>query len=162
MQLPEGVEWTVHCTVLLAVVPEGVSLSGQRLAEFHGLPQAYLVKHLQSLVRAGILRSTPGARGGYSLARPPSEITVLDIVEATDGARPVFRCTEIRRRGPAALPAAAYTLPCSIHAVMDRAEAAWREELRATTVLDLVEAVAASAPPEAAPRAAAWLQEVMR
>ena len=58
---------------------------------------------------AGVLRTVKGARGGYRLARPPAEITVLDVVEAIDGDESAFRCTEIRRRGPLAMPAREYT-----------------------------------------------------
>jgi DNA-binding IscR family transcriptional regulator len=83
-------------------------------------------------------------------------------VEAIDGPEPAFTCTEIRRRGPAAVPAREYRLPCSIHAVMDRADAAWRAELGATTLADLVEQVVTGASPQALVKGAAWLQEVVR
>src|SRR5438094_7493298 len=124
MQLTQGVEWALHCCSLLAAVP-GLTLPGKRLAEFHGVPEAYLAKHLQALARAGILESVPGARGGYRLARPPAGVTVLEVVEAIDGQDSTFRCTEIRQRGPARLSRAKYAKPCGIRVVMDRADAAW-------------------------------------
>ncbi len=161
MRLSEGVEWTVHCCTLLAVIPEGECLPGSRLAEFHGVAGPYLAKHLQALTRAGILESVPGARGGFRLARPADEITVLDVVEAIDGDQPAFTCTEIRRRGPAGgLPARFYPKPCGIHALMDRADAAWRAELATTTIAQLAVHAAESSAPEAAMKAAQWFQEV--
>ena len=54
---------------------------------------------------------------------------MLDVVEAIDGDEPAFRCTEIRRRGPAAVPAREYTKPCGIHRAFTRADEAWRAEL---------------------------------
>ena len=78
----------------------------------------------------GVLETVKGPRGGYRLARPPAEITLLDVVEAIDGDEPAFRCTEIRRRGPTAMPAREYTKLCGIHAAFDRADEAWRAELR--------------------------------
>ena len=48
----------------------------------------YLEQIFQNLKRAGILRSKRGPQGGYCLAKPPQEITVLDILNATAGARP--------------------------------------------------------------------------
>jgi Rrf2 family protein len=45
----------------------------------------FLHKILQDLVRAGVLRSKRGPRGGFSLARPIEEITMLQIIEAVDG-----------------------------------------------------------------------------
>jgi Rrf2 family protein len=157
MRLSEGVEWAIHCATLLAVVPEDRALSAGRLAEYHGVPAPYLTKHLQAMVRAGVLESVPGPRGGFRLARAATEITVLDVVEAIDGVEPSFRCHEIRRRGPTRLPARAYTSPCSIHALMDRADAAWRAELAATTVADLVGSVLERAPAPALEKGMRWM-----
>lgn len=162
MRLSEGVEWGIHCVGLVAVLPKGTALPTARLAEYHGVPTAYLAKNLQALSRAGILEAVPGPGGGYRLARPARDITVLEVVEAIDGVEPAFRCTEIRRRGPAALPAREYRIPCSIHVAMDRADAAWRAELRAVTVADLVLQIAEKAPPRALEKGITWLQEVMR
>jgi Rrf2 family protein len=162
VKLSEGVEWGLHCATLVALIPPDGTLAASRLAEYHGVPGPYLAKHLQALSRAGILGSVPGPSGGYRLARPAADITVLDVVEAIDGPEPAFTCTEIRRRGPAAVPAREYRLPCSIHAVMDRADAAWRAELGATTLADLVEQVVTGASPQALVEGAAWLQEVVR
>ena len=161
MRLSDGVEWTVHCCVLLSAVPDGECLPGARLAEFHGVPGPYLAKHLQALTRAGVLESVPGPNGGYRLARPASEITVLDVVEAIDGPQPAFTCHEIRRRGQAGgLPARDYARPCGIHALMDEADAAWRAPLAATTISDLALQVARTAPPTSAIKAATWFQAI--
>jgi Rrf2 family protein len=162
MKLSEGIEWGLHCATLVAVLPPEATLPAARLAEYHGVPAPYLAKHLQALSRAGIFESVPGPAGGYRLARPAAEVTVIDVIEAIDGVEPAFRCTEIRRRGPAAVPAREYRLPCSIHAALDRADAAWRAELRATTLADLVRQVMANASPQALVKGAVWLREVVR
>ena len=162
MKISDGVEWSIHCCTVLALLPEGTALPAGRLAEFHGVPAAYLAKHLQALARAGLVESTQGPRGGYRLARPPAEITVLDVVLAVEGDEPAFRCTEIRQRGPARLPASAYPVPCGIARAMWRAEDAWRTELRNTSIGDLVVGLARDVQPEAAVKAAAWMQEVVR
>jgi Rrf2 family protein len=161
MRMSDGVEWAAHCCVLLAVIPPGSALPASRLAEFHGVPAAYLAKHLQSLARAGLVETTKGPRGGYRLARAPQDITMLDVVEAIDGTESAFRCTEIRRRGPTALPAREYRTKCSIHAVMNRADEAWRRELGNTTITDLVLEVARHASPKGLEKSANWLQEVL-
>jgi Rrf2 family protein len=160
MKLSEGVEWGIHCATLLAVLPPGTALPAGRLAEFHGVPTAYLAKHLQAMSRAGLLESVPGARGGYRLARPAGSIPMLDVVEAIDGVEPAFRCSEIRRRGPTARPAREYRVPCAIHAAMNRADDAWRNELRATSIADLVAYVARDASPKAIEQGIDWLVEV--
>jgi Rrf2 family protein len=161
VRLSEGVEWGIHCATLLAVVPPERTLSAARLAEYHGVPAPYLTKHLQALVRAGVLDSVPGPRGGFRLARPAADLTVLDVVEAIDGVDPSFTCTEIRRRGPTRLPAREYGVPCSIHVVMDRADAAWRVELQAVSIADLVREVVQRAPARALEKGIGWMQEVL-
>ncbi|MGH9049933.1 MAG: RrF2 family transcriptional regulator [Acidimicrobiia bacterium] len=162
MRLSEGVEWGLHCATLLSFVPEGHALPAARLAEYHGVPGAYLAKNLQALSRAGIVETVPGARGGYRLARPPAAISMLAVVEALDGDESAFRCTEIRRRGPTAVPAREYRAPCAIHAVMDRADAAWRAELAAVSIADVVTMLGQSAPSRALRKGGKWFQEVLR
>jgi Rrf2 family protein len=137
MKLGDGVEWALHCCVLLAALPPDDALPATRLAEYHGVAGAYLAKHLQALARAGIVESTPGRGGGYRLARPADKITFLDVVEAVEGEEPAFRCTEIRQRGPVGASPSALRSPCAIAATMARAEQAWRRELQARTIADV-------------------------
>jgi Rrf2 family protein len=162
MRLSEGVEWAVHCCTMLAVLPPDRALPAARLAEFHGVPPAYLAKHLQQLVAAGILESVPGRRGGYRLARPAADIPLLDVVQAIDGEEHAFRCTEIRRNGPSAVAASEYTPVCAIAAAMYRAEAAWRKELAGVSVGDIAAGLRRTVPAEAAAKAAQWYVEVTR
>lgn len=129
MKLSEGVEWGLHCVIVLAALPPGATLPTKVLAEYHGLSETYLSKHLQALTNGRVLESVPGPRGGYRLMRPPEEITLLEVVEAIDGQEPLFRCTEIRKLGPLAREPQAYRTPCSIHVAMAHAEKAWRDAL---------------------------------
>jgi Rrf2 family protein len=161
MQLGQGVEWAVHCCTVLAVVPADRTLPAARLAEYHDVPPAYLAKHLQAMASAGIVESTAGRNGGYRLARPAAEITVLDVIDAVEGDAPAFRCTEIRRRGPARGVAADYKAPCGIAAAMARAEDAWRAELASVTIADLLVHVAATVSPVSIRKAASWFQEAL-
>jgi Rrf2 family protein len=162
MRMSDGVEWGVHACTVLAALPSDRALPASKLAEYHGVPGAYLAKHLQSLARAGVLETVKGARGGYRLARPPAEITLLDVVEAIDGDEPGFRCGEIRRRGPAALPAREYTKPCGINRAFLRADEAWRAELRATTIADLFMGLLHDVPRAGLEKGARWLEESVR
>ncbi len=155
-------EWAVHSCVLLACMPPGKALPAARLAEYHGVPPAYLAKHLQQLSGARILEATKGRVGGYRLARPATDITLLDVVEAIEGSAPAFRCTEIRRRGPCAAEPSRYPSTCGVASAMARAEAAWRDELRGTTVADLVTTTVLEAPVEVQLRSVGWLAGAMR
>ena len=57
----------------------------QDISNEYDIPVEYLFKILQQLVRANVLRSKRGPRGGFSLAKSPKKITMLQIVEAVDG-----------------------------------------------------------------------------
>ncbi len=135
MKLATGVEWAIHCCVVLSQADGPVS--AQRLAEFHGVSRTYLAKSLQALSRAGLVASTEGRVGGYVLRRAPAQISVLDVVLAVEGDEPAFRCTEIRQNGPFGVPPRKCVRPCGIAQVMADAEAAWRSSLAAVTIADL-------------------------
>ncbi|MBN1795349.1 MAG: Rrf2 family transcriptional regulator [Sedimentisphaerales bacterium] len=57
----------------------------QTIAKEYDIPLEYLLKILQQMVRANILRSKRGPRGGFSLALSPKKISMLKIIEAVDG-----------------------------------------------------------------------------
>ena len=56
-----------------------------QVAQRRGIPVQFLEQLFSTLRRAGILTSHRGARGGYTLARPPEQINVLEVVQALDG-----------------------------------------------------------------------------
>lgn len=158
--MSEGVEWTLHCCTVLATLPSDQALPAAKLAELHDVAPAYLAKHLQAAAAAGIVESVAGPRGGYRLARPPAEVSLLDVVQAVDGDQTAFRCSEIRQQGPVVGPPSAYRRACGIARAMWRAEEAWRAELAGTTIADLVQELLVSVPPELLMAGAAWVQEV--
>jgi hypothetical protein len=80
-----------------------------------------------------------GARGGYRLARPANTITLLDLVEAVDGAGPAFQCREIRRCLPGRSPdPRGDSSNCFIKTRMLAAERIWRDALASQSVADLI------------------------
>lgn len=152
-----GVEWAVHCCVVLSQAEEPVP--AQRLAEYHGVSRTYLAKHLQQLSRAGLISSTEGRTGGYALTRPADAITVLDVVLAIEGAESSFRCTEIRRNGPFPAGAQQCRRPCGIARAMYAAEDAWRASLASVTVADLAQGVESDNGPQTFVRLRGWLAD---
>ncbi len=60
-------------------------VSSTKISEEYGIIPECLLKILQQMVRVNILRSRRGVGGGYTLARPAKEITLLEIIEAVDG-----------------------------------------------------------------------------
>nr|WP_222851144.1 Rrf2 family transcriptional regulator [Phytoactinopolyspora mesophila] len=156
--MSEGVEWALHTCLNLSWVESGEAVPTARLAEFYGLPAAYLNKQLQALARAGILSSTTGPRGGFRLARSPEKVTLLDVVTAIEGAEEAFRCDQILRHGPGGRQDVDYRQACVISQGMRKAELAWRTELAAQSLADIratVERRQPSAPGQARSRLAA-------
>src|SRR3954465_485197 len=125
MKLSGGVEWALHCCVVLTTATAPVPAA--RLGGLHDVSGSYLAKQLQALSRAGLVDSVQGKAGGYVLTRAADRISVLDVVEAVDGSQPAFVCTEIRQRGPLAAATDDCTRPCPISRAMASADAAWRE-----------------------------------
>jgi Rrf2 family protein len=159
MKMSEGVEWTAHACTMLAALPPGAGLSANALAELHQLAPAYMAKHMQALARAGVVDAIRGAGGGYRLARPASEISLWDLVEAIEGAEPTFRCSEIRQQGPCVGPQADFRKPCGIHAAFNKAETAWRAELKSVTLAELAAEVARKVSPQGRAALRQWLEQ---
>ena len=94
------------------------------VAEARGSPQHYHEQLFAGLRRAGILQSQRGVKGGYSFRRPPTEVTILEVVETVDG-----RITSPAGSGP----------PEGADSVWAEARAGLAELLSGLTVADMVE-----------------------
>lgn len=158
MRMSEGVEWAVHTCLNLAWVGSAGPVRTARLAAVFDLPAPYLNKQLQALVRHGILTSTSGPKGGFRLARPPEQISFLDIVGAIEGPGEAFHCREIRQRGPFGNDPAGYRQPCAIAGVFAGAEREWRRQLASQTIADVARDVEEGSP-EVPERIRQWLLE---
>jgi Rrf2 family transcriptional regulator, cysteine metabolism repressor len=85
MKLSRTVTYALQATLQLAQGEAGEPVPCSRLATEGGMPERFLLQILRSLVTHGILQSTRGVEGGYTLDRRPEEISLLDIIEAVDG-----------------------------------------------------------------------------
>jgi Rrf2 family protein len=137
MKMSQGVEWALHTCLNLTWLPAGQAMPTGRLAAFYGLPAAYLNKQLQALVRAGILASVSGPKGGFRLARSAADISLLDVVVAVQGPDEAFACAEILREGPGGRADVDYRQACVLAQGMRHADLAWRSELAAQSLADI-------------------------
>ncbi|MEQ1886805.1 MAG: Rrf2 family transcriptional regulator [Bryobacteraceae bacterium] len=85
-------EYAIRALVQIAALPRGEYALAKNIAADADIPGHFLAKILQDLARDGFLKSSKGPRGGFRLAVPADEITMLRIVEATDGPGRFERC----------------------------------------------------------------------
>src|SRR5260221_4113841 len=157
MILKSQVEWALHCCAILAGLPANRYLATKTLAEFHGVPKEYLSKDLQSLSQAALLESTLGPSGGYRLAKAPSEITFLDIIEAVEGRSSTFVCTEIRRNNPCRPADTCESKACAIARIMQEADEEWRKKLRSVRLSQLIDTLAEDIPADLYKKSFEWI-----
>jgi Rrf2 family protein len=92
LKIVKADDYAIRAMIHLACAPEGATVMRGAIARTQGIPTSFMAKILRSLVHARILASSRGINGGFSLARPPSEITLLEIVEAVEGPLNVAAC----------------------------------------------------------------------
>jgi Rrf2 family protein len=87
MRITAKVDYATRAAIVLAEVAagEGGPTKGEQIATAQQVPVKYLENILGELRQAGIVRSQRGAEGGYWLARPPSEVSVADVIRAVEG-----------------------------------------------------------------------------
>ena len=85
MQLTRAADYGVRVMVHLATHPRGKRISITALAQDASAPKSFLSKVMQRLVTSRLVNSHRGATGGFELALPPGDITMLDVVTAVEG-----------------------------------------------------------------------------
>jgi len=96
MRLSHLADYAVVLMTAAARREPGERLSATALAEETGVPLPTTQKLMGQLAGAGLLTSARGASGGFALARPPSEISLADVVEAVEGPIAMTVCSEGR------------------------------------------------------------------
>jgi Rrf2 family nitric oxide-sensitive transcriptional repressor len=124
----QTVEYALRAVVYLAARGDTPQPAG-RMAEGTRVPADYLAKVLQSLGRAGLVRARRGPQGGYVLARPADELSVLDVVEAVDPIRRIRSCP---------LGLEDHIRLCPLHKRMDQALDMVEKALRQSTIAELL------------------------
>ena len=85
MRVSAKSDYAVRAAAELAAAGVGGHRKREQIADAQGIPSKFLETILLDLKHSGIVKSTRGADGGYSLARPAAEISVADVIRAVDG-----------------------------------------------------------------------------
>ncbi|MDZ5712639.1 Rrf2 family transcriptional regulator [Jeotgalibacillus haloalkalitolerans] len=124
MKYSNATNYALHTMVYLTI-QQGEKLVGvQELADMQRLSPTYLSKILTKLAKAGLIESTPGAKGGYKISRTKHDISFLDVINAIEGETSLFDCT-IHHEG------------CLIENVMRNAEENMKTELKSRLLVDI-------------------------
>jgi Rrf2 family protein len=83
--LSQGAQYAISAIIALSKQPEGSTVSAADLAKPLNCPAAYLSQILSKLKPSGIIKSQRGLKGGVYLARPPKNISLLEVIDAIDG-----------------------------------------------------------------------------
>lgn len=97
MKLSTHADYAVRAVYELACHEPGAVLQTHAIAAAQGIPESYLIKVLQQLGRARVVRTMRGNHGGVTLARPADDISVRDVYEAVEGPVRLRRCVEHAR-----------------------------------------------------------------
>lgn len=127
-------EYAIRAFVHLAQVPETKFTMVKQIAEQEEIPAHFLAKILQQLARKGLLRSSKGPTGGFSLRLPPEDVSLLNIVEALDGLQEYQRCAS-------GLAECNDDMPCGMHESWKALRSRIIDYLEGTSVADVAEAL---------------------
>ena len=93
LRLSKKADYALLAMRHLAARADRGAMSARELAEEYAIPPELLAKVLQKLVKARLLASHQGIKGGYGLGRAPAQISVADVIQAVDGPLTVTACS---------------------------------------------------------------------
>ncbi len=134
-------DYSVRAVLDLSMNHRNGRRKAHEIATSTRIPENYLPRILADLVRSGLIRATAGRDGGYELRRPPSQIRLLDVVDAAEGAAIELR--ECVLRGIPCRDGGT----CAVHDAWSAAQEAMMRQLRKTTFAEIVRRQKASAVP---------------
>lgn len=101
-------EYGMQAVLYLAAQEPGTVVPSEQISRILKIPKEFISKILQSLRESGLIGSTKGKAGGFCLAKSPSEIKLIDIVEAIDGLEMFDSCV-------LGFPDCSPDTPCPVH-----------------------------------------------
>lgn len=143
-------------------LPENKTIGIKEIAKLNGISDTYLSKVFAKLTKAGLIRSIPGVKGGYILAKKAEDISFWSIIEAVEGSSSFFRCAELRKKNVFVDDPTIFSdkCPCLIKVVIHEAEELMRNQLRTRSLQWLYESVCTGFSVEKKNAIAVWLKEL--
>ena len=126
LSISKQTDYACRVILHLAMLPPSERVTAQDIAKRRLIPRAFVRRVVTQLANAGLLTTTRGASGGLELARPASEISLLQVVEAMEGSIALNGCAVNPQECP-------LMKVCSVHEVWVDARRALLEELGRST-----------------------------
>jgi Rrf2 family iron-sulfur cluster assembly transcriptional regulator len=101
-------EYGIQAVLYLAAREKGTLVSAKEISKVLKIPREFVSKILQSLRESGLILSSKGKSGGFTLAKDPSRVKLLDVVAAIDGLDMFDNCV-------LGFPECTPTHPCPVH-----------------------------------------------
>ena len=136
MQVTRAGEYAIIGLLYLAKQPPQRTVMIDEIGEAEGVPKSFLAKIFQSLAKGGFVRSHRGAGGGFSLAKPAAEITVLQVLQCVEGAFALQKCVT---EDPECVVSTTRMSNCTLCAVFSEAQNRVNEVFARTTLADLLQ-----------------------
>ncbi len=127
LELTRRGDYAVRSMLAIAAAGGNGPISVRRIAETMAIPPRILPSVMRELVRSGLVEAHAGRTGGYRLARPSGEISLLAVIEAVEG--DTRRRTCVLRGGPCGKDG-----QCAVHDAFYAAQEALRSELASATL----------------------------
>lgn len=150
MKLNKSTRYALYAAMEMARCDDEEPVTVARVAERFSIPAAVLAKVLQQLVRAGIAVGTRGSGGGYRLARPPSRVTMADVIDAFEPVRSQGGCL---LQDGADRPCAISEHACRLRMMLDEVDEMARSTFASITLETLVARPRPGIHPRTVPRA---------
>jgi Rrf2 family protein len=131
MQITRQADYALRAMLYLARLDADSRAATSQIAEEQLIPPSFLAKIISQLSIAGLIHTSRGARGGVTLARPPEEVTLLEVIEAIDGPIALNQCTLSKNGCP-------FQENCPIHPVWCDAQSELVNKLSSTTFATLI------------------------
>lgn len=96
MEITRETDYAIRCVLHLSEAPNNVIMVDE-IARARVIPKSFLSKILQKLAKANIVKSYRGVKGGFQIAKAPSEINLLDVIDAIEGPVAMNRCAVNRK-----------------------------------------------------------------
>jgi Rrf2 family protein len=131
LQVSRKVDYALRAMIYLATLPEGTREPLQEVAQKNDIPKDFLAKIVKTLTDGGLVSAVRGPHGGVAMARPATEISFLDVIEAVDGPVVLNVCLDDTK-------GCSLSTSCSMQAVWRAGQERMLDVYRSTTLAELI------------------------